>query len=225
MVSPASDPSPGSGTAARGVPSRSCSVTSAAAWRLRASASRPSAGSAEPAGCSHAHTLQHRVGVLGDQLAPVLAAGRGGVGDGEAEAGGAVGGEQVQPAVALHPGGAPHVVGLGEHRDEGAGAVQVRDPQAVAAGGADVRRDDQPAAVVGDVDAVVVVLPNAAAAEFASGGRGRGRRPGRRCRSGRRRGGARCGGGTPARPAAPRPGRPCGRRRTPRPPGSHATSE
>ena len=102
--------------------------------------------------------------VLGDQLPPVLAAGRGGIGDGEAEAGGAVGGEQVQPAVALHPRGAPHVVGLGEQRDEGAGAVQVGDPQAVAAGGADIRRDDQPAAVVGDVDAVVVVL---LVAEFA----------------------------------------------------------
>ena len=46
-------------------------------------------------GLQPAHALQHGVGVLGDQLPPVLAAGRGGIGDGEAEAGGAVGGEQV----------------------------------------------------------------------------------------------------------------------------------
>ena len=74
--------------------------------------------------------VEHRVGVLGDQLAPVRAVGGDGVGDGEPEARGAVGGAQVEPAVAGHPGVALHVVGLGEQRaqrrDRGAGGAARR---------------------------------------------------------------------------------------------------
>ena len=114
---------------------------------------RGGAGGLEPA-----HRLQYRVRVLGDQLPPVLPAWGGRVGDGQPPARRAVGGVQVEPAVAVHPGVALHVVGLGEHRDQWPAGRQVGDPHAVPARGADVAGDQQPAAVPGDTDAVVGVL-------------------------------------------------------------------
>ncbi len=101
--------------------------------------------------------VQHRIRVLGDQLTPVRAIGRRGVGDGEPPPGGAVGGEQVEQAL-VHPGAALDVVGLGEDGHQRGVTLQVCDPQGVAPGGADVAGDQQPAPVAAHADVVIGVL-------------------------------------------------------------------
>ena len=115
-------------------------------------------GRVRPGRFESAHRLQHRCRILGDQLAPVLPARGGRIGDGQSPARRAVGGVQVEPAVAVHPGVALHVVGLGEDRDQRAAAIQVGDPDAVPARGAHVAGDQQPAAVPGHAHPVVGVL-------------------------------------------------------------------
>ena len=149
-----SDPGPGSGTVPRGVPSAaSCSASSATAWRLRASTSSggPSGGSrrrtpsSTESGSSATSSRQcSRPGVRGSV-------------DGQPPARRSVGGAQVEQAVALDPRRALDVVGLGEQRVQRRPAVQVADPDAVAARRADVAGDHQPAAVAGDVHGVVRV--------------------------------------------------------------------
>jgi hypothetical protein len=109
------------------------------------------AGAGQPA-----DAVEHRVGLLGDQLVPVLAVRRRRVRHAQPPARRAVGGQQVQPAVALDPRRAPHRVGLVENRAQSAVAGQVGDPDRVPRRGPRRGADQQPAPVARGGDAEVV---------------------------------------------------------------------
>jgi hypothetical protein len=119
---------------------------------------------------------QHGLGVLRDQVTPVLELGGGGVGHADPGARGVAVGEDVQPAVAaelqpalgVHPFLDDDQVGRG-----GGGGGEVGQPQVVARRRAPGGGDLQPPAVAGDSDAVVVGLLQAVAEDqdvFPGGG-------------------------------------------------------
>ena len=94
---------------------------------------------------------------LGDEVGPVLRLRPLGVGHGQPVAGGAEVGVEVEAAVGPDVGVAGGVAALvdGHQPPVAVGGGEVGDPHVVAGGGAEVLGQEQPAAVVGDVDRVV----------------------------------------------------------------------
>ena len=97
------------------------------------------------------------VAVLGQEVGPVLGLRALGVGDGQAVAGGVEVGVEVEAAVGadVGVGGGVEPFLDGDQPAVAVGGGEVGDPDVVAGGGAEVLGEQQPAAVVRDVDGVV----------------------------------------------------------------------